>query len=329
MHTDTATALDAPVPVLAPERHHRDRGAAGKIHELLAEEGKADSGLRVFVQGGGCSGFQYGLMIEEIGGVGDQLFESNGVRLFVDPGEPQLPEGRRGRLRRHHHRRRLHHQEPERDLDLRVRVVVQRVTSTLRRGRSRASGSCARRAVARPVRIPVMAMSAPSRHRSPAPRGHQALQQARSDRQRLPQAGRPPERRRSRRPHQARRPAHQPRHRLPHAAVDGRRPASRARSISARAGSASSTRTGIRATITSSARPATDRSSSSAPTSRRSSRKWRPRATSPRARAWCRSTARAKPARPAASPQSEGGNSELLFARDAHAHRDCHRTQRA
>jgi iron-sulfur cluster assembly accessory protein len=59
--------------------------AASKINELLAEENKTGSGLRVFVQGGGCSGFQYGLMIEESGGAGDQVFESNGVRLFVDP----------------------------------------------------------------------------------------------------------------------------------------------------------------------------------------------------------------------------------------------------
>jgi iron-sulfur cluster insertion protein len=59
--------------------------AAAKIAELLSEEGKAGSGLRVFVQGGGCSGFQYGLMIEEGGGDADQVFESNGVRLFVDP----------------------------------------------------------------------------------------------------------------------------------------------------------------------------------------------------------------------------------------------------
>jgi iron-sulfur cluster assembly accessory protein len=60
--------------------------AASKINELLSEEGKAGSGLRVFVQGGGCSGFQYGLMIEENGGgVGDQVYESNGVKLFVDP----------------------------------------------------------------------------------------------------------------------------------------------------------------------------------------------------------------------------------------------------
>src|SRR5262245_12126434 len=42
--------------------------AASKINELLAEEQKQNSGLRVFVQGGGCSGFQYGLMIEETGG---------------------------------------------------------------------------------------------------------------------------------------------------------------------------------------------------------------------------------------------------------------------
>jgi iron-sulfur cluster assembly accessory protein len=60
--------------------------AAVKINELLAEENKLGSGLRVFVQGGGCSGFQYGLMIEESGqGAGDQVFESNGIKLFVDP----------------------------------------------------------------------------------------------------------------------------------------------------------------------------------------------------------------------------------------------------
>jgi iron-sulfur cluster insertion protein len=60
--------------------------AAVKINELLSEENKAGSALRVFVQGGGCSGFQYGLMIEENGqGSGDQVYESNGVKLLVDP----------------------------------------------------------------------------------------------------------------------------------------------------------------------------------------------------------------------------------------------------
>lgn len=59
--------------------------AASKIAELLAEENKQESGLRVFVQGGGCSGFQYGLMIEEAPGDTDQVFVSNGVKLYVDP----------------------------------------------------------------------------------------------------------------------------------------------------------------------------------------------------------------------------------------------------
>ena len=55
--------------------------AASKINELLVEEQKAGGGLRVFVQGGGCSGFQYGMMIEENGqGAGDQVFEFNRSR---------------------------------------------------------------------------------------------------------------------------------------------------------------------------------------------------------------------------------------------------------
>ncbi len=83
MQTELATGLPtAPPPASAI---FVTEAAAAKIKELLAEEGKTDSGLRVFVQGGGCSGFQYGLMIEESGGVGDQTYESNGVRLFVDP----------------------------------------------------------------------------------------------------------------------------------------------------------------------------------------------------------------------------------------------------
>ena len=61
--------------------------AASKIAELLVEEGRLGAGLRVFVQGGGCSGFQYGLMIDEGDGDADadQVFEVNGVRLLVDP----------------------------------------------------------------------------------------------------------------------------------------------------------------------------------------------------------------------------------------------------
>ena len=67
--------------------------AATKIQELLAEEQKIESGLRVFVQGGGCSGFQYGLMIEDSPGPSDQQLEVNGVKLFVDPISAQYLTG--------------------------------------------------------------------------------------------------------------------------------------------------------------------------------------------------------------------------------------------
>ena len=59
--------------------------AAEKIRSLLDREGTQERGLRVAVRGGGCSGFQYQLDFEEAAGEMDQVIESNGVRLFVDP----------------------------------------------------------------------------------------------------------------------------------------------------------------------------------------------------------------------------------------------------
>ena len=59
--------------------------AATKINELLAEEGKAGSGLRVFVQGGGCSGFQYGFTFDEDVADDDTTLQKAGVTLLIDP----------------------------------------------------------------------------------------------------------------------------------------------------------------------------------------------------------------------------------------------------
>lgn len=61
--------------------------AAKKLRELMIEDDKDPEKdyLRVFVQGGGCSGFQYGLMLEENKTEADQIFESNGVRIVIDP----------------------------------------------------------------------------------------------------------------------------------------------------------------------------------------------------------------------------------------------------
>ena len=59
--------------------------AAAKVAELVAEEGNPDLKLRVFVQGGGCSGFQYGFTFDENLGDGDTIVENHGVKLLIDP----------------------------------------------------------------------------------------------------------------------------------------------------------------------------------------------------------------------------------------------------
>lgn len=59
--------------------------AANKVKELIAEEGNPDLKLRVFVTGGGCSGFQYGFTFEETTAEDDTTMEKNGVTLLIDP----------------------------------------------------------------------------------------------------------------------------------------------------------------------------------------------------------------------------------------------------
>ena len=58
--------------------------AISKVKTLLASENKDGYGLRVAVQGGGCSGFQYGLTWEKEEGENDQVMEFDGLRVFVD-----------------------------------------------------------------------------------------------------------------------------------------------------------------------------------------------------------------------------------------------------
>lgn len=59
--------------------------AASKVRELIVEEGNPDLKLRVFVTGGGCSGFQYGFTFDEIVNDDDTTMEKNGVTLLIDP----------------------------------------------------------------------------------------------------------------------------------------------------------------------------------------------------------------------------------------------------
>ena len=59
--------------------------AALKVRTILHEQGKDGQVLRVYIQGGGCSGFQYGFNFEEKAASDDALIERDGVTVAVDP----------------------------------------------------------------------------------------------------------------------------------------------------------------------------------------------------------------------------------------------------
>lgn len=67
--------------------------AANKVRELLDEESDPTQKLRVFVTGGGCSGFQYGFKFDTETEDGDTVVEKNGVTLLVDPMSVQYLAG--------------------------------------------------------------------------------------------------------------------------------------------------------------------------------------------------------------------------------------------
>ena len=85
--SQSITTLDT----AAPDYQALDRpltftsAAAAKVRELIAEEGNAELKLRVYIQGGGCSGFQYGFEFDEQQGEDDLAVKTDGVTLLVDP----------------------------------------------------------------------------------------------------------------------------------------------------------------------------------------------------------------------------------------------------
>ena len=72
-------ATDVTSPILFTD------SAANKVKELIEEEGNPGLKLRVFVTGGGCSGFQYGFTFDEEVADDDTTMEKNGVTLLIDP----------------------------------------------------------------------------------------------------------------------------------------------------------------------------------------------------------------------------------------------------
>ena len=84
--------MESLIPTLStPDYQSLDRplqfssAAAAKVRELIAEEGNEALKLRVYIQGGGCSGFQYGFEFDEQQAEDDLAVLTDGVTLLVDP----------------------------------------------------------------------------------------------------------------------------------------------------------------------------------------------------------------------------------------------------
>ncbi|HET7307251.1 MAG TPA: iron-sulfur cluster insertion protein ErpA [Gammaproteobacteria bacterium] len=84
---DVAESLDAPTSLVFTE------AAARKVKSLIDEEENPGLKLRVYVTGGGCSGFQYGFTFDEKVEDGDTAVENCGVTLLVDPMSYQYLSG--------------------------------------------------------------------------------------------------------------------------------------------------------------------------------------------------------------------------------------------
>ncbi len=87
----TLVSLPGATPVAAPDYQSLDRplnstpAAATNVRELIQDEGNAALALRVYIQGGGCSGFQYGFEFDENRAEDDLAVQTSGVTLLVDP----------------------------------------------------------------------------------------------------------------------------------------------------------------------------------------------------------------------------------------------------
>jgi iron-sulfur cluster assembly protein len=90
LNTDPQTNNDAAQPeslvVLSD-------AAAGKLRELVEAEQSPAVGLRVYVYSGGCSGFRYGMMLEDQPGSEDITIETKGIKVYVDPQSTQYLSG--------------------------------------------------------------------------------------------------------------------------------------------------------------------------------------------------------------------------------------------
>ena len=92
LNTEPQAAPEIPVSTETP-LVVLSEAAAGKLQELVAAEQNEQMGLRVYVYSGGCSGFRYGMMLEDAPTAEDNILEANGVRVYVDGKSIDLLKG--------------------------------------------------------------------------------------------------------------------------------------------------------------------------------------------------------------------------------------------
>ncbi len=80
-------------PVVAPTVLTLSDAAATKLRDLTKEETNPAIGLRVYVYSGGCSGYRYGMMLEDAPTPDDQVLEANGIKVYVDTQSIGLLQG--------------------------------------------------------------------------------------------------------------------------------------------------------------------------------------------------------------------------------------------
>ncbi|MEX1294692.1 MAG: iron-sulfur cluster insertion protein ErpA [Candidatus Limnocylindrales bacterium] len=83
---ETVPATETPLVTLSD-------AAVAKLTELTKEEADPNVGLRVYVYSGGCSGYRYGMMLEDQPAEEDVKVESKGINVYVDPQSTQLLQG--------------------------------------------------------------------------------------------------------------------------------------------------------------------------------------------------------------------------------------------
>ena len=89
----TQTPQTLPIAPIETPLVRLSDAAATKLRELTKDETDPNVGLRVYVYSGGCSGYRYGMMLEDQPGAEDVRVESQGITVYVDPQSTELLQG--------------------------------------------------------------------------------------------------------------------------------------------------------------------------------------------------------------------------------------------